>query len=54
VAGSFKHGNELSGSLKGGEFTDWLSEYQLLKDSGPWNCLCTSPLGSYKFITARS
>jgi hypothetical protein len=24
VAGSCEHGNELSGSIKGGEFVDWL------------------------------
>jgi hypothetical protein len=34
VAGSCEHGNELSGSIKGGEFLDALSDYYLLrKDS---------------------
>jgi len=28
--------SELSGSIKGGEFRDWLNDYQLLKDSVPW------------------
>jgi hypothetical protein len=37
VAGSCEHGNELSGFIKGGEFLDWLSDYQLLKDSAPWS-----------------
>jgi hypothetical protein len=34
-AGCCEHGNEVSGSIKGGEFLDRLSDYQLLKeDSG--------------------
>jgi hypothetical protein len=36
VAGSRVHGDELSGSIKGGEFLDKLSDCQLLKkDSAP-------------------
>jgi hypothetical protein len=32
------HSNESSGSIKGSEFPDWLSDYQLLeKDSLPWS-----------------
>jgi hypothetical protein len=27
VAGYYKHGNETSGSIKGGKFIDWLSKY---------------------------
>jgi hypothetical protein len=27
VAGSCEHGNELSDSMKGGEFLDWLNHY---------------------------
>jgi len=27
LAASCEHGNELSGSKKGGEFLDWLNEY---------------------------
>jgi hypothetical protein len=35
--GSCEHGNEPLGSIKGGEFLDWLSDYYLLKkDSVPW------------------
>jgi hypothetical protein len=35
---SCEHGNEPSGSIKGGEFLDKLSDCQLLKkDSDPWN-----------------
>jgi hypothetical protein len=30
--GFFEHGNEPSGSIKEGEFLDYLSEYQLLKN----------------------
>jgi hypothetical protein len=31
-------GNEPSGSIKGGEFLDYLSEYQLFKeDYAPWS-----------------
>jgi hypothetical protein len=33
-----KHGNETYGSTKGGEFLDWLIDYQLLKkDSASCN-----------------
>jgi len=36
VTGSCENGNETSGSSKGGEFFDLLSDYQLLKnDSVP-------------------
>jgi len=36
VAGTRKHGNKPSGSIKGGEFLDRLSDYWLLeKDSYP-------------------
>jgi hypothetical protein len=31
VTASCEHGNETSGSIKGGEFLDYLSEYQLFK-----------------------
>jgi hypothetical protein len=31
VAGSCEHGNELSGSIKGGKFLDWLSKYLRLE-----------------------
>jgi hypothetical protein len=31
VASSCEHGNELSGSIKGGEIVDWINNYQLLK-----------------------
>jgi hypothetical protein len=38
VAGCSEHGNEPSGSIKGGEFLDLLSDYYLLKkDSAPWS-----------------
>jgi hypothetical protein len=38
VTGSCGHGNETSGSTKGGEFLDYLSNYQLIKkDSAPWS-----------------
>jgi hypothetical protein len=37
VAGSYEHGNEPSGSIKSGEFVEYLSDYQLLKKgSDPW------------------
>jgi hypothetical protein len=40
VAGSCEHGNESSGSIKGVEFLDYLSDYQLPnKDSAPWSCM---------------
>jgi hypothetical protein len=35
VGCSFEHGNESSGSIKGGEFYNWLSDYYFLKDSVP-------------------
>jgi hypothetical protein len=35
-----EHGNEPSGIINGGEFLDWLSDYQLLEeDSAPWSWL---------------
>jgi hypothetical protein len=38
MAGFYEHGNECSGSIKSGEFLDYLSDYQLLKKySAPWN-----------------
>jgi hypothetical protein len=40
VAGSFEHGNESSGSIKGRRFPDQLRDYQLLKKgnaSAPWS-----------------
>jgi hypothetical protein len=33
-----EHSNESSGSIKDGDFLDWLSDYYLLKDSAPWSC----------------
>jgi hypothetical protein len=35
VVGSCEHGNEPSGSIKGGEFFDYLIDCQLVKDSAP-------------------
>jgi hypothetical protein len=35
VAGFCEHGNETSGSVKGGEFVDQLSDCQFLKDAVP-------------------
>jgi hypothetical protein len=38
MVGCCEHGNEPLGSIKGGEFLDYLSNCQLLKkDSAPWN-----------------
>jgi hypothetical protein len=38
VAGSCEHDHEPSGSIKEGEFLDYLSDYQLLKkDSALWS-----------------
>jgi hypothetical protein len=38
TAGSGEHGYEISGSIKGGEFLDCLSEYSLLKKNfAPWS-----------------
>jgi len=40
VAGTCKHGNEPSGSIKCGEFLDYLRTSELLKkDCAPWNDL---------------
>jgi hypothetical protein len=40
VAGSCKHGNEPSGSIRFGEFLDYLIDCKLLeKDSVPWSWL---------------
>jgi hypothetical protein len=49
VAVACEHGHKYSGSIKGGEFLDWLSEYQLLvEESAPW-----SYLGNYFCISQR-
>jgi hypothetical protein len=33
-----EHGDETSNAIKGGEFLDYLSNYQLLRmDSAPWS-----------------
>jgi hypothetical protein len=32
VAGSCEHGNDPSGSIKGGKILDWLSNYKLFKN----------------------
>ena len=38
MAGSYGHGNEPSGFIKGGEVLNRLSDYYLLeKDSVPWS-----------------
>jgi hypothetical protein len=38
VAGSCEHGNEPLGSIKGGEFLDWLNDYHLIrKDSASFS-----------------
>jgi hypothetical protein len=38
--GTCEYGNEPSGSIKDGEFLDYLSNYNLLKkDSAPWSSL---------------
>jgi hypothetical protein len=37
VVGSCDHGNECSGSIKGGEFLDKLSGFCLMKESSPWS-----------------
>jgi hypothetical protein len=35
--GCCEHGDEPSGSIKDGEFIDWLKDYQLLKKNcAPW------------------
>jgi hypothetical protein len=40
VVGSYEHGNELAGSIKGCKCLDYLSDNQLLiKDTGPCNWL---------------
>jgi hypothetical protein len=40
VAGTFECGNEASGSIKYGEFLDWLRTCQLLKDFVVWSNIC--------------
>jgi hypothetical protein len=41
--GCCEHDNEPSGSIKGEEFLDYVSDYQLLKkDSTPWNWFVTN------------
>jgi hypothetical protein len=33
-----EHVNEPSDSVEGVKYLEWLSDYQLLKDSAPWSC----------------
>jgi hypothetical protein len=35
-AESYEHSDEPSGSFKGMQFFDRMSEYEHMKDSGPW------------------
>lgn len=37
------NGNKPSGSINGGDFLDYQSEYGLFKDSAPWN-YCPKPI----------
>jgi hypothetical protein len=42
VAGSCGHGNEVSSSVKDGDFFDWLPAYQVLKSTRtPFSCFVT-------------
>jgi hypothetical protein len=44
VVRSCDHANKPSGLIKGGEFLDWLSDYQhLKKDSAAWSQTKFSP-----------
>jgi hypothetical protein len=44
VSGFCDHGNEISGSIKGREFLDCLSDCQLVKKgSGPWEFILKQP-----------
>jgi hypothetical protein len=39
---SCEHSNEPSGTIRGGEFLDWLSDYYILKkDCAPWSELAS-------------
>jgi len=43
AAGSREHANGPSGSIRDGEFLDWLSDYYLpKKDSAPWSYSITA------------
>ena len=39
MAGSCEHGNEISGSIKCGEFLDRQRNYYIPKDSVPWTSI---------------
>jgi hypothetical protein len=52
VADSCEHGNEPSGSIKGGNFLEQLSDYQLLKQDSPLVSLLVSY--SVNFHTANT
>jgi hypothetical protein len=52
VEGSFEHDNESSGSIKGREFLDHLSNHHLLKnDSISWSYVQLLRYGYWKAIT---
>jgi hypothetical protein len=44
VEGSCEHGEETSGSIKCWEMHEYLSTWQLLKDSAPWSWLVNIPV----------
>jgi hypothetical protein len=46
VAVSCEHGNEILGPVKGNEFLEYLSDFQLFKDSG-------QGLSTRRYVTSR-
>ena len=52
MAGCCVHGNERSGFIKCGEILDYLSNYQVLKDSVPLICAFVSL--NFKTVLARA
>jgi hypothetical protein len=47
MVGFCEHDTETSGLIKGGEFPDQLSNYELLKDLGIWQKKFTTYLSKY-------
>jgi hypothetical protein len=51
AAGSCENGNEPSGSIKGGKFLEWLSNWQRLKEASvPWSYYNYYHYYNYYFI----
>ena len=47
---SYDHGNGLLGSMKGGQYVDWLSDLEVSEAQNPYKAVCESQIVSIKDI----